>query len=71
MQQYKRNSIFSELRPFCHLSDDDDYIEITEWKNGEGYDVNINTKSGDKTISLTYGQFKAMKKLIKLLDKGE
>lgn len=66
IKEYKRKSVFAELNHFCVLSKDNDYIEITEWHNGEGFDINICSNS-DITFSITYGQFKAIKKLIKKL----
>ena len=68
MEKYERKAIFSELKEYCHLAKENDFIEITEWKNGEGYDIHIYS-SGTSTFPLTYGQFKAIKKLIKKLNK--
>ena len=31
---YDRHSVFSELKTYCPLSKENDFIEITEWKNG-------------------------------------
>jgi len=61
---YKRNCIFSELGKFDYLSKKDDFIEICEWKNGDGFDITIN----EKTISLTRGQIKAIQTLTNLID---
>jgi hypothetical protein len=68
MELKKRNSVFAELKAFCYLSRDEDYIEVTEWSNGEGIDVHISDSSGDRMISMTFGQFKALKKAIKFLN---
>lgn len=35
------------------LAKKDDFIEVTEWTNGEGWDITIN----DKVIPLTRGEF--------------
>jgi hypothetical protein len=74
----KKESVFSEyylkkamilpLIDFCILSDEHDYIEVTNWENGEGFDVDIYGKTSEK-FQLTYGQYKALKKLVKLLRK--
>jgi predicted nucleic acid-binding protein len=29
---YKKQSIFAELKDFCHLSKEGAFIELTEWK---------------------------------------
>jgi hypothetical protein len=39
-------------------------MEITEWSNGEGWDININRKSGSENFSLTYGEWELMQVLI-------
>jgi len=46
-----------------------DFLEVTEWTNGEGYDIHILDSSGEKQFHLTWGQFEAMKKCIKVIDK--
>ena len=69
MEIKKRNSVFAELKHFCYFSGDNDYIEVTEWTNGEGFDINIYNKGGDRITSMTYGEYKALKKIIKFLEK--
>lgn len=63
---YDRRSLMVELKDFDHLADKHDFIEVTEWKNGEGYDIAL---SDDQVVSITIGQFYAIKKLIKLFNK--
>jgi len=70
----KRKSVFSELKNYCHLSDDDDFIEVTEWSNGDGYDIVVSsTKRGDQFFSLTYGEIDLLQVLLKIQygDQGE
>jgi hypothetical protein len=62
-----RKAIFSELAHYDHLSKPDDFIEITEWSNGEGYDVEIATSLGSR-FQLTHGQYAALKDLITKLE---
>jgi hypothetical protein len=64
----KRNSIFSELSEDDWSSEKDSYMEVTEWTNGEGYDVYINNYA-ERSISIGHNEFKLLKKLIKELDK--
>ena len=64
----KRNSIFSELSEDDWSSEKDSYIEVTEWTNGQGYDVYINNYA-ERSISIGHNEFKLLKKLIKELDK--
>jgi len=65
---YERKAVFAELKQFCSFAKEDDFIEVTEWKNGEGYDVCIES-STNAHFQISYGQFRALKKLIKILDK--
>lgn len=69
-----RTSCFVTLNKFCHFSmspeRSDDYLEVTEWGNGEGYDVYISDIKGENSFSLTYGQVIAMKKCIKAIEKS-
>lgn len=62
-----RKSIFAELSQFCYLSKEDSFIEITKWINSEGFDVELYADK-KQSFSLTYGEFKALKKLIKMID---
>ena len=67
-----RKSAFTELSVYCIMSNSDshDFIEVTEWSNGEGYDVTINASTQQQTFSITYGQLKALRRLVKELDKA-
>ena len=58
------NAAIAEDIKYDHLAKDSDFIEVTEWANGEGWDICLN----DKLISLTYGQLEAIKYLVKTLD---
>jgi len=62
-----RKDIFSELAHYDHIIKPDDYIEVTEWSNGEGYDVEIATSLGSR-FQLTHGQYAALKDLITKLE---
>jgi hypothetical protein len=61
METYKREAKFTELKPYCHFAKDDDFMEVTEWHNGEGFDVVIGT---DQRFSLTYGQYDCLIALV-------
>ena len=57
VENYNRKAVccnLEEFDPMFALSDD--FIEVCEWKNGEGYDIAIN----DTHISLTYGELEAI-----------
>ena len=60
----QRRAVFAELKPYCHHSGDNDYIEVTEWSNGEGYDINIDRKLSSEKFSLTHGEFELLQVLM-------
>lgn len=64
MEFVERKSVNDKLRKYDHLAKDDDFIEVTEWANGEGWDITIN----DKVIPLTRGELDAIDYLTKGLD---
>ena len=65
----KRRAVFSELKDYCMHSGDHDYMEVTEWSNGEGYDICINRKSDGEKFSLSYGEVELL--MVLLNYKGE
>jgi hypothetical protein len=65
----KRLSAFTSLKPFCIMAKEDDFMEVTQWSNLEGFDIQISDVSGTRTIFMTDGEFTALKKLVKSLDK--
>lgn len=63
-----RKSVNDKLRKYCFLADEDDFIEVTQWANGEGFDVSISRKHENKLLSLTFGEIEAIDYLVKALD---
>lgn len=59
-----RKSINDDLQKYDHLKNKFSFIEITEWTNGEGWDIAIN----EKIFNLTYGELEAINYLTKALD---
>jgi hypothetical protein len=64
MEFVEKKSVNDKLRKYDHLAKDDDFIEVTEWANGEGWDVTIN----EKQLLLTRGELEAIEYLTKSLD---
>ena len=60
MKEYTRKAKFTELKPYDHLAKDDDFMEVTEWYNGEGFDVVI----GERHFHMTWGEFEALQALV-------
>jgi quinol monooxygenase YgiN len=65
---YKLDAAFTSLADFDHCAKPDDFIEVSLWHNGEGFDAHLSSHS-KQSFRLTWGEFKALKKLIKELDK--
>jgi len=55
-----RKAVHTRLKGYCFLSDENDFIEATEWTNGEGWDIILTTKQGSQHISLTHGAVRAL-----------
>lgn len=64
MEIVKVKMAIDSLKKYDHLSKEDDYIQVTEWNNGEGWDISFSNKQ----FSLTYGELEAINHLIKCLD---
>lgn len=62
MEFASRKSVHDDLKKYDYLSKDSGYVEVTEWVNGEGIDVTIES-GGTKLISLTYGELDAINHL--------
>lgn len=71
MEFNKLKSVSDNLNKYDYLSKPDDYIQITEWSNGEGYDITIYSGANYKQYSLTDGELEAIKYLIKSLEINE
>jgi hypothetical protein len=57
-----RNSAFVTMTDVWHK--EHDYVEVTDWTNGEGWDIAISDK---KIVSLHFTEFEAIKALIEHL----
>lgn len=60
MKITKVNQITDSLKKYTYSGKDSDYITITEWANGDGYDIVIN----DKLIALSDSELEAINYLI-------
>lgn len=69
LSKYKRDAAFVILECIDSYSfgKPSHFMEVTMWHNGEGFDVSISANT-DQNFSMTWGQFRALKKLIKELD---
>lgn len=67
ISEYKRKAVFSEVGEFCYLSGEHDYIEVVEWKNQDGFDVDISNKNTEYKFSMTWGQFELLKRMVAII----
>lgn len=64
MEKYKLKAICEDLNKFDYLAKKDDFIEVSEWNNGEGWTITIN----EWVFNLTTGQLEAINYLTKTLE---
>ena len=67
IKRYKLDAAFASMQHFDACAKPDAFIEVSLWYNGEGFDVYLNGY-GEQSFKLTWGEYKALKKLIKELD---
>lgn len=63
MKICNKKSVSDDLKKYDYLSKEDDFIEVTEWSNGEGISITINMN----TFELTFGQLDAINYLSQAL----
>ena len=66
----QRTAKFTELSPYDLFADQSDYMEVTEWANGEGFDISTVCSKHYQTFSLTYGQWEALQALVAYKEKN-
>ena len=64
----ERPSATVSMRAFECTADDTLYMEVTEWTNGEGWDVSITGHGRDTIFSLSYSELKAINYLTTHID---
>jgi hypothetical protein len=67
IERYKLDTAFVFLADYDVVTKGDDFMEMSMWYNGEGFDV-ILSSQGEQRFGLTWGQYKALKALVKELD---
>ena len=64
MEITKVSQITDNLKKYTYSGKDSDYITLTEWANGDGWDITIN----DRQISLHSGELAAINYLTAMID---
>ena len=65
MEIKNRKSAFELLKNYCPMSSKDSYMELTEWANGEGFDVAVFNNETQR-FSMTYGEFNLLNILVNI-----
>lgn len=64
MEKVNRESINDDLSKYTYSINKDDFIEVTKWSNGDGYDIVLNDKGGYRFISISDLELDAINYLI-------
>ena len=59
-------SITTKMKMFDYIAKESDYITVTEWSNGEGWDICIN----DNVIQISRGELEAIDFLTTAVDRS-
>lgn len=59
-------SITTKMKMFDYIANESDYISVTEWSNGEGWDISLN----DKMVGISRGMLEAINFLTTAVDKS-
>jgi hypothetical protein len=62
MKETKRISRFVELKDYNIDCKGNDFLEVTEWTNSEGFDLHLSR--GHQSLSLTWEEFTALQKAL-------
>ena len=60
MEKYKLKAVSDKLNKYCCLTDENGFIEVTEWHNGEGFNFSLSSKNHTSEFMLTHGELKAI-----------
>ena len=56
----QRRAVFAHLKPYSFHADENDYMEVAEWSNGEGFDIVIDRKNNTERFSITHGEWELL-----------
>ena len=66
LETRKRNTFISyKLDSFCVFAKENDFVEITEWINGDGFDFHVSASYKTEDFSLSYGAWELIRKMMK------
>lgn len=59
MEYAEKTVVIDNLQKYCYFAGAEDYIEVSVWESGEGFDIRIK----DKLYTFTDGELDAMSHL--------
>lgn len=62
MKESQRTCRFVELKNYNIDGKGDDFLEVTEWTNSEGFDIHLSR--GHQSLSMTWGEFTALQQAL-------
>jgi len=60
IKRYTRKSVMTNLNGYCHFAKEHDFVEVTQWENGEGWDITIEAEQYPRSFKLTDGEMRAL-----------
>lgn len=67
MKRQKVSQSSAEIKEYCHFADDHDHLSVTEWSNGEGFDLVIDKKNSTIFQQFTFGEWECLKEGVNYL----
>lgn len=64
---YNRKSAMVDLKKFNFSGRDSDYMEVTEWNNGDGYTVSIEAGNRNVLFDITNEEIDALNYLVNVV----
>ena len=58
MKESQRTSRMVELKDYDHTAKTDSFLEVTEWHNGEGFDLHLSR--GEPSMNLSWGEWSGL-----------
>lgn len=68
MERYDKRTVSEDLKRFDGRAGEDDTIEVSEWQNGEGYDIMIVSQFRTISFCLTIEELEAINYMTKTLE---
>ena len=56
----KKEKVNTILVEYKDIANNNCYVSVTEWANGEGYDITVSSKCSEKTFILHYDEVMAL-----------